>query len=678
MNITLVQTPWWTPDTPPISIASLIGPLLSKNHKLTVFDFNIELYNNNKNNLLGYLIKVSYSVSLKDLINILNKNNLTENNQMLYYLDKVVNSWVKKILDSTPHILGISLTRLESLFVSLLLVKKIKSLNPNIKIVFGGVFILRSKDIFKLINPKWVDYIVVTNNVESFLNLIEAIKGNINIEDCKGIYYKKGSKYVFSGSDISLGFKETYNLNFDFFDLKKYKYPKMIPMLWSRGCKGKCNFCIHPKISSYWEKSPERIVQEMKYYINKYGVHLFWINDSTINWSHKRLSKICDFILKENLNVLWGGFARLSERLDRSLLKKMYLSGCRFLQLGVESGSDRILSIMNKSYRKRSLNKILNFIHKSRINTIVYYIVGYPGEKEKDFYYSLISLLKNQNYINSFAIQRFHLEARSDLYASLSSEEHYFLTNKQIKHYKMFGNCYYSNNSYTLGKTRLLREVAYDLFDIHKIRFSEDIFFKRPELFPHLDVEKPHIRKKSEIPKSFQNLNAISIKFPLVLENTYFSSTDELKLSEKLEDSKMVYKRLIPSETNINLLFLELKRKKPKKLFLSFKFTQSLLNKKTGTRIINLLRSLRDKGIPYRVLKPLPRCLFGYNYKNLISDYSIPEDCSACMEYLSFKDDKIEYCFRNFDIKLNRSFIDSQQCKRCIYLKRKMCFGRCC
>ena len=75
-----------------------------------------------------------------------------------------------------------------------------------------------------------------------------------------------------------------------------------------------------------------------------------------------------------------------------------------FLHLPVQSGSDRILNSMNRKHTSAeylsTINKLLKINPEIKFSSD--FIVGYPGETEKDFN-ETISLIKKVNFINSYS-----------------------------------------------------------------------------------------------------------------------------------------------------------------------------------------------------------------------------------------------------------------------------------
>jgi anaerobic magnesium-protoporphyrin IX monomethyl ester cyclase len=82
------------------------------------------------------------------------------------------------------------------------------------------------------------------------------------------------------------------------------------------------------------------------------------------------------------------------------LLKKMKKAGCTYLVYGVESGSDEVLSMMNKRINRRLIVKTLRRTHSAGIKANINMIIGFPTETEHNFRESLDLIKKNKKYIN--------------------------------------------------------------------------------------------------------------------------------------------------------------------------------------------------------------------------------------------------------------------------------------
>ena len=119
-------------------------------------------------------------------------------------------------------------------------------------------------------------------------------------------------------------------------------------MIVSRGCPYRCTFCHNTwRGIPFRFHSPERVISEMKALKRDYNVsHLFFIDDNLFankSW----LREICRLMAENKINIIWGCNTRV-DNIDLEILEMVKSVGCRQLTFGFESGSQRILDILNK------------------------------------------------------------------------------------------------------------------------------------------------------------------------------------------------------------------------------------------------------------------------------------------------------------------------------------------
>tara|TARA_B100000586_G_scaffold264703_1_gene235435 strand:- start:514 stop:1821 length:1308 start_codon:yes stop_codon:yes gene_type:complete len=180
------------------------------------------------------------------------------------------------------------------------------------------------------------------------------------------------------------------------------------------GCDKFCNFCVVPYTRGpEHSRSPEEIIKEAKDLILN-GVKEIILLGQNVNayssYNKKgKTYKLSDLIMElQNLEELKRIRYTTSHPKDMTndlidchkKVKKLM----PFLHLPVQSGSNKILKSMNRKHtREEYLSIIRNLVKaKPNMNFSSDFIVGYPGETEKDFYDTL-SLIKQINFINSFS-----------------------------------------------------------------------------------------------------------------------------------------------------------------------------------------------------------------------------------------------------------------------------------
>jgi radical SAM superfamily enzyme YgiQ (UPF0313 family) len=114
------------------------------------------------------------------------------------------------------------------------------------------------------------------------------------------------------------------------------------------------------------------------------------------------LKKLCKSLKKERIKILWGGYIRASKSFDKETASLMYETGCRWVFMGVESGSDKVLKEMNKQLNTDTIEKSIRVLHNSGIWVETSFIIGYPTETESDFLDTINFIVKNHHNIDSF------------------------------------------------------------------------------------------------------------------------------------------------------------------------------------------------------------------------------------------------------------------------------------
>lgn len=152
-------------------------------------------------------------------------------------------------------------------------------------------------------------------------------------------------------------------------------------ILTSRGCPGQCTFCANTGLGRKFRPfSPERVVEEIIYQKKTYGVWNFHIHDDCFTADPERVSRICDLILQKRLSLNWDAAGRVNTLLDEALLRKMKRAGCMAMQLGIETGDQRINDLMRKGTTLEMAEKCCALLRKCGINYFNSFIIGNEGE----------------------------------------------------------------------------------------------------------------------------------------------------------------------------------------------------------------------------------------------------------------------------------------------------------
>jgi radical SAM superfamily enzyme YgiQ (UPF0313 family) len=153
-----------------------------------------------------------------------------------------------------------------------------------------------------------------------------------------------------------------------------------------RGCPYTCRWCSHSVYgTSYRRRSPEKTVEEISYIIEKYNPDIFWFVDDVFTISHKWLSKVYKLLKEQNLTIKFECISR-SDRLDEDTLRLLKEMGCFRLWIGAESGSQKVLDLMDRRVNAVKTREIIKMTRQYGIEAGTFIMLGYPGEEKNDIH----------------------------------------------------------------------------------------------------------------------------------------------------------------------------------------------------------------------------------------------------------------------------------------------------
>ena len=163
---------------------------------------------------------------------------------------------------------------------------------------------------------------------------------------------------------------------------------KYLPILSSRGCPYPCNFCVVPKTNErrWRSRSPENVVDELEYFINKFNVKEFHFEDLNSTVNDNRTRELCNLIIKRNINIKWKIVAgtKVESIKNENTVKLLKDSGCTYISISPESGSVELMKSINKPFNYNHALKIVKEMNKNKIFSQACFIIGYPGETSID------------------------------------------------------------------------------------------------------------------------------------------------------------------------------------------------------------------------------------------------------------------------------------------------------
>jgi anaerobic magnesium-protoporphyrin IX monomethyl ester cyclase len=297
----------------------------------------------------------------------------------------------KEILENGKDALCLGISAMTSFQIQdgLRLAKIFRKKYPNIPIVWGGWH--PSILPYQTAQNPLVDIVVRGPGDFTFTELVETLYQNGKLKDIKGITYKVKNKIITNPdrgpADLSLLPPLPYHL----VDMKKCfqntEYgSRTIPYISSYGCPHRCAFCVEEIVNKrQWRPVPAKIVlKEWENLVKKYKADSIAVYDSNFFVDEKRVTDICEGLIKRKIKIKWGnanGRAGQLSRYQEKTWKLMEKTGCAMILTGAESGSQKALDFISKDMNVDELVKFTEKCNQHHIKILYSFLVGLPWSK---------------------------------------------------------------------------------------------------------------------------------------------------------------------------------------------------------------------------------------------------------------------------------------------------------
>jgi anaerobic magnesium-protoporphyrin IX monomethyl ester cyclase len=153
----------------------------------------------------------------------------------------------------------------------------------------------------------------------------------------------------------------------------------------SRGCPGACTFCNTP---DFWGRrvrfrSVEDVLGELRTLRARHGLVHVSFRDDTFTAHRPRTIELCRRLIDEGPAFLWDCQSRVN-LVDEERLRWMKRAGCHHVQYGIESGSERILKLLQKDITLDQIRHAVALTRAAGLVVSIYLISGVPEETEED------------------------------------------------------------------------------------------------------------------------------------------------------------------------------------------------------------------------------------------------------------------------------------------------------
>jgi len=374
MKILLIDTPFYRfikyyNRFFPLGLAYLAAQLCDQGHDVVIYDADANV---GKNEEMDFSILESKYPKYIEHVNDLSHSIWDE-----------LRDTLKRV---RPNVVGISVYTTK-IAAALRTAQICKSIAPHIPVVTGGPHPSVKADEILRISP-YIDFAIRGEGEVSFLQLVDALENGKPYNNIKGLSFKHDGR-IYHNPDAEF-IKELDKIPYPARELlinrDSYSSEDMGLIMTGRGCPFSCTFCSSKGV---WKRivrlrSVENVINEIQQVQAKYNTTQFSLKDDTFPVNRERVLEFCKVIKEKRLKIGWDCNVR-ANLVDESLLKTMKSAGCNGIKMGIESGSDRILTeIMKKGITVAQVKHAAKLLNKVSIHWTGYFMMGLPTETSEE------------------------------------------------------------------------------------------------------------------------------------------------------------------------------------------------------------------------------------------------------------------------------------------------------
>ena len=249
-----------------------------------------------------------------------------------------------------------------------------------------------------------VDIVVRGEGDATIVELMGCLREKGDLRTILGIHFKDGSECVFTGNrQLIRNLDSLPYPAFDLVDMKRYipdglkiiryfttkitdkrvfdrkRKRGMMTIPTSRGCFGECSFCFraYPGIRV---NSMKYVFDLVEYCIDKFNVGFFTFGDECFAPSKARNWEFINEYKRRKLDIVFRIFGMRVDTVDRDILCAYKEIGCWMIEYGFESGSQKMLNIINKRATVEQNKNAALWTHEAGMFTSPALVLAMPGE----------------------------------------------------------------------------------------------------------------------------------------------------------------------------------------------------------------------------------------------------------------------------------------------------------
>ncbi len=299
--------------------------------------------------------------------------------------------WMDLVRDFRPDCIGLSALTVESDSLCEL-ARGLKTAFPHIPLLTGGPHATAVRA--ALLDEAPVDYVIGGEAEIAFVELLDALERGERdpAKPISGLCQRRADGVLIEVPN-NISQPDVDELPFpayDLIDIGVYEhFRRMSPLIRgrytgifsSRGCPYRCTYCHEVFEKGFRAMTPPRVVDEMAYVVENYGVRQFEFYDDIFNADPKRALEVCREIVRRGLQVqLCFPNGLRADRLPDELIHALREAGTIEISFAIETASERLQKLIRKHMKLDRLRDAVTLAERLGILCYGFFMLGFPTE----------------------------------------------------------------------------------------------------------------------------------------------------------------------------------------------------------------------------------------------------------------------------------------------------------
>ncbi|MBF0171729.1 MAG: cobalamin-dependent protein, partial [Nitrospinae bacterium] len=322
-----------------------------------------------------------------------------------------VEQLIKRVNEFVPDVVGFSATVATSYKFVKMASFLLKEHFPDMTLIVGGALTSAAEIVLK--NTK-IDIAVIGEGDDTIIELMKTIEKRADFKDIDGIAYKVKDEIIYTtprkqiqNIDV-LKYPAFELLNMDNYMEDIYGYIKRFPMyidldkrfyepnkrtkflrlMLSRGCISQCSFCYR-QMRGLRHFSFDYMFDYIEHLMDRFKIRQFSFGDECFSSNKKWTKKFIEELGKRKLDIMFQILGMRVDTVDKDTLIALKELGCWCIEYGFESGSQKMLNIMDKHATVQDNINAAKWTKEAGIFTSPAFVIGMPGETKETIHESI-------------------------------------------------------------------------------------------------------------------------------------------------------------------------------------------------------------------------------------------------------------------------------------------------